>query len=151
MKLPLWIFKVSQKSTFDLWNQVNALDTTAGKKRFLLLYWSKSKLQLKNNASLSHYMILNLIFFFYWTLEQYHSSVLFRKGNLIPDDKEFNSGCLSHFKRITTKSILVQSSVTSTRIYFEISHGKSKSDELEIIRKLHASYDACCAGTTLVQ
>ena len=92
-----------------------------------------------------------MIFFFYWTLEQYHLSVLFRKGNLIPDDKEFNSGCLSHFKRITTKSILVQSSVTSTRIYFEISHGKSKSDELEIIRKLHASYDACCAGTTLVQ
>ena len=54
-------------------------------------------------------------------------------------DIEFNDGCNSQFKCISAFPQFSYRSVTTTRVYFETSHGKSKSDGLRGVVKCAAT------------
>ena len=45
-------------------------------------------------------------------------------------DIEFNDGCTSQYKCVWGIQSFARRNVSSIRVYFEISHGKSKSDSL---------------------
>ena len=60
-------------------------------------------------------------------------------GIKIEHDIEFNDGCASQFKCITAFSNFANRSIPTTRVYFETSHGKSKSDGLGGVVKSFAS------------
>ena len=54
-------------------------------------------------------------------------------------DIEFNDGCSSQFKGINAFTKFSYHSVPTTRVYFETSHGKSKSDGLGGVVKCAAT------------
>ena len=63
-------------------------------------------------------------------------------------DVEFNDNCASQYKCVWAIQSFARRNVSSIRVYFEISHGKSKSDSLGGIVKGYASREA--AATNIV-
>ena len=58
---------------------------------------------------------------------------------VVKHDIEFTDGCGSQFKSIKSFKMLTEHSIPTTRIYFETSYGKSKSDGLGGVVKSYCS------------
>ena len=65
-------------------------------------------------------------------------------------DIEFNDGCTSQYKCVWGIQSFARRNVSSIRVYFEISHGKSKSDSLgDMGVKGYASREAAATNTVI--
>lgn len=65
------------------------------------------------------------------------------KGVSFIRDIEYNDGCASQFKCIRAFASLARRNIRTTRIFYETSHGKSKSDGLGGVIKSYASREVC--------
>ena len=61
------------------------------------------------------------------------------KGIIFTHDIEINDGCASQYKSIKGFSSMARRKIKSTRIFFESSHGKRKSDDLGGVVKAFVS------------
>lgn len=71
------------------------------------------------------------------------------KGVDIEMDVEFNDGCASQYKCIKAIQSFATRKIPSVRVYFETSHGKSKSDGLGGVVKGYASRDVAASNTII--
>ena len=76
--------------------------------------------------------------------------IYFDERNInIEIDTEFNDGCASQYKCILAIQSFSRRNVSSIRVYFETSHGKSKSDGLAGVVKGYASREVAATNTVI--
>ena len=64
-------------------------------------------------------------------------------------DIKFNDGCASQYKCVQEIQSFARRNVSSIRVYFETSHGKSKSDSLGHVVKGYASRKVTATNTVI--
>ena len=64
-------------------------------------------------------------------------------------DIDFNDGCASQYKCVRAIQSFARRNVSSIRVYFETSHGKSKSDSLGCVVKGYASRKVAATNTVI--
>ena len=64
-------------------------------------------------------------------------------------DIEFNDGCASQYKCLPAIQSFAWRNVSSIQVYFETSHGKSKSDSLGGVVKGYASREVAATNTVI--